>query len=37
MRDSSNNEATQKASANLEAKYEYEKKKAIDDIENDKE
>ena len=37
MRDSLNNEATQKASANLEAKYEYEKKKAIDDIEHEKE
>ncbi len=37
MRDSLNNEATQKASANLEAKYAYEKKKAIDDIQHDKE
>ena len=37
MRDSLNNEATQKAGASLEAKYEYEKKKAIDDVEHDKE
>jgi tetratricopeptide (TPR) repeat protein len=37
MRDSLNNEATQKASAKLEAKYVYETKKAIDDVEHEKE
>ena len=36
MRDSLNNEATQKASAKQQAKYEYEKQKAIDDAEHDK-
>jgi len=36
MRDSLNNEATQKATAKQEAKYEYEKQKAIDDAEHDK-
>jgi serine phosphatase RsbU (regulator of sigma subunit) len=36
MRDSINNEATQKATAQQEAKYEYEKQKAVDDAEHDK-
>jgi tetratricopeptide (TPR) repeat protein/serine phosphatase RsbU (regulator of sigma subunit) len=36
MRDSINNESTQKASINQEAKYEYEKQKAIDDSEYEK-
>ena len=36
MSDSLNNEATQKATAQQQAKYEYEKQKAIDDAENDK-
>jgi serine phosphatase RsbU (regulator of sigma subunit)/Tfp pilus assembly protein PilF len=36
MRDSINNEETQKASAKQQAKYEYEKQKAIDDAEHDK-
>ncbi len=36
MRDSINNETTQKAAAQQEAKYEYEKQKAIDDAEHDK-
>ena len=36
MRDSLNNSATQKATAKQQAKYEYDKQKAIDDAENDK-
>ncbi len=36
MRDSINNEKTQKAAAKQEAKYEYEKQKTIDDAENEK-
>ena len=36
MRDSINNESTQKATAQQQAKYEYEKQKAIDDAENEK-
>ncbi len=36
MKDSLNNEATQKATAQQQAKYEYEKQKAIDDVEHDK-
>ena len=36
MRDSINNESTQKASAQQLAKYEYEKQKAIDDAEHEK-
>lgn len=36
MRDSINNEATQKATAQQEAKYEYEKQKTIDDAAHDK-
>jgi serine phosphatase RsbU (regulator of sigma subunit) len=36
MRDSINNEATQKASAQQQAKYAYEKQKVIDDSEHDK-
>ncbi|MDB4533326.1 tetratricopeptide repeat protein [Vicingaceae bacterium] len=36
MRDSINNESTQKASAQQEAKYEYEKQKVLDDAEHDK-
>jgi serine phosphatase RsbU (regulator of sigma subunit)/tetratricopeptide (TPR) repeat protein len=36
MRDSINNEATQKASAQQEAKYAYEKQKTIDDAGHDK-
>jgi tetratricopeptide (TPR) repeat protein len=36
MRDSINNEATQKATAKQQAKYEYEKQKVLDDAENDK-
>ena len=36
MRDSINNETTQKAAAQQEAKYKYEKQKVIDDAENDK-
>ena len=36
MRDSINNEETQKANAKQQAKYEYENKKAIDDAERDK-
>lgn len=36
MRDSINNESTQKASAQQQAKYEYEKQKAIDDAEHGK-
>jgi tetratricopeptide (TPR) repeat protein len=34
MRDSINNESTQKASAQQNAKYEYKKQKAIDDLKN---
>ncbi|MGE0560780.1 MAG: tetratricopeptide repeat protein [Flavobacteriales bacterium] len=36
MRDSINNEATQKATAQQQAKYEYEKQKVLDDAEHDK-
>jgi serine phosphatase RsbU (regulator of sigma subunit)/Tfp pilus assembly protein PilF len=36
MKDSMNNEATQKATAQQQAKYEYEKQKAIDDAQHDK-
>ena len=36
MRDSINNEATQKATAQQQAKYEYEKQKTIDDAAHDK-
>lgn len=36
MRDSINNESTQKTAAKQQAKYEYEKQKALDDAENDK-
>jgi len=36
MRDSLNNEATQKATAQQQAKYEYEKQKVLDDAEHDK-
>jgi serine phosphatase RsbU (regulator of sigma subunit) len=36
MRDSINNEETQKATAQQQAKYEYEKQKAVDDAEHDK-
>jgi len=36
MKDSMNNEATQKATVQQEAKYEYEKQKTIDDAEHDK-
>jgi serine phosphatase RsbU (regulator of sigma subunit)/Tfp pilus assembly protein PilF len=36
MRDSINNESTQKASAQQQAKYEYEKQKAVDDAQHDK-
>jgi len=36
MRDSMNNEATQKATIQQQAKYEYEKQKAMDDAEHDK-
>ncbi|MCB0379688.1 MAG: tetratricopeptide repeat protein, partial [Flavobacteriales bacterium] len=36
MKDSLNNEATQKATAQQQAKYEYEKQKAIDDATHDK-
>lgn len=36
MKDSVNNEKTQKATTKLQAKYEYETSKAIDDAENDK-
>jgi len=36
MKDSLHNKETKKASAQQQAKYEYEKKKAVDDIENDK-
>jgi serine phosphatase RsbU (regulator of sigma subunit) len=36
MRDSINNKETQKATAQQQAKYEYEKQKVIDDAENDK-
>jgi serine phosphatase RsbU (regulator of sigma subunit) len=36
MRDSLNNESTQKAAAKQEAKYEYEKQKVLDDAEHDK-
>jgi tetratricopeptide (TPR) repeat protein len=36
MRDSLNNEATQKATAQQQAKYQYEKEKAIDDVEYNK-
>lgn len=36
MRDSINNEATQKATAQQQAKYEYEKQKTIDDADHDK-
>ncbi len=36
MRDSLNNEVTQKATAKQQAKYEYEKQKVLDDAENDK-
>lgn len=36
MRDSINNEATQKAAAKQQAKYEYEKQKALDDAEHEK-
>ncbi|MCB0408585.1 MAG: tetratricopeptide repeat protein [Flavobacteriales bacterium] len=36
MRDSLNNEETQKAAAKQQAKYEYEKQKAIDDKEHEK-
>ncbi len=37
MRDSLKNESTQKATAQQQAKYEYEKQKAIDDAEHEKE
>ena len=37
MRDSLNNESTQKAAIQQSAKYEYEKQRAIDDAEHDKE
>ena len=37
MKDSINNEATQKATIKQQAKYQYEKQKAIDDAENEKE
>jgi serine phosphatase RsbU (regulator of sigma subunit) len=36
MRDSINNEETQKASAQQQAKYEYEKQKVVDDAEHEK-
>jgi serine phosphatase RsbU (regulator of sigma subunit) len=36
MEDSINSEATQKATAQQQAKYEYEKQKVLDDAENDK-
>jgi serine phosphatase RsbU (regulator of sigma subunit)/Tfp pilus assembly protein PilF len=36
MRDSINNEATQKATVQQQAKYKYEKQKAVDDAEHDK-
>lgn len=36
MRDSMNNEVTQKATAQQQAKYEYEKQKVLDDAEHDK-
>ena len=36
MRDSINNETTQKATAQQQAKYEYEKQKVLDDAEHDK-
>ena len=36
MRDSLNNEETQKATAQQQAKYEYEKQKAVDDAEHEK-
>ncbi len=36
MKDSTHNKATQKASAQQQARYEYEKQKAIDDAEHDK-
>ncbi len=36
MRDSMNNESTQKATAQHQAKYEYEKQKAVDDAEHEK-
>jgi serine phosphatase RsbU (regulator of sigma subunit) len=36
MRDSIKNEASQKATAQQQAKYEYEKQKALDDAENEK-
>ena len=36
MKDSINNEETQRATAQQQAKYEYEKQKVIDDAENDK-
>ena len=36
MKDSMNNERTQSSTAKLQAKYEYENNKAIDDAENDK-
>lgn len=36
MRDSINNESTQKATAQQQAKYEYEKQKAVDDAEHEK-
>jgi len=36
MRDSLNNESTQKVTAQQQAKYEYEKQKAVDDAEHDK-
>jgi serine phosphatase RsbU (regulator of sigma subunit)/Tfp pilus assembly protein PilF len=36
MKDSINNEASQKASAQQQAKYEYEKQKVLDDAEHDK-
>ena len=36
MKDSINNEATQKASMRQQSKYEYEKQKALDDAEHDK-
>ena len=37
MRDSINNETTQKATIQQQAKYEYEKQKAVDDAEHEKE
>ena len=37
MRDSLNNESTQKASIQQQSKYEYEKQKAVDDAKHDKE